>query len=82
MRQPFQVHHFFLYLKALCIGMLAGSVVTGYRFILVCMTAGRLTLINEAEKNPILYVPIFSALTVSALLKFSLHQEHTTRNLQ
>lgn len=68
MRQAFQVHHFFLYLKALFIGLLAGSIVTGYRFILVYMTAGRLILTNAARKNPILYIPIFSALAASALL--------------
>ena len=67
-RQPFRVHHFFLYLKAIGIGLLAGSIVTGYRFILVYMTAGRWILSDAARKNPILYFPVFTALIASALL--------------
>lgn len=67
MRQAFQTHHFFLYLKAIGIGLLTGVVVTAYRLILVYLSAGRRLTLNAAEENPVLYIPIFTALIAAAL---------------
>ena len=41
MRKAFEAKHTLLYMKAVFIGLLAGLIVTAYRFLLLKLTEGR-----------------------------------------
>ena len=68
MRKAFEAKHTLLYMKAVFIGLLAGLIVTAYRFLLLKLTEGRWFVVHAAEKQPLFYIAIFVVLTITALI--------------
>ena len=68
MRKAFEAKHSLLYLKAVFIGLLAGLIVTAYRFLLLKLTEGRWSAVHAAEKQPLFYIAVFAGLTAAALI--------------
>lgn len=58
MKDAFKVHHTFLYLKAIFIGVVSGFIVTFYRLSLEFFTASREEILLETERNPLLFIPL------------------------